>query len=98
MNSSLHFFTVPALMPGDARHKLNLFLQQQRVVALEQQWVADGAASYWSLCVTVLNGPGPRYRHWLKPQGPRGAGRQPPNAPRAAAFDTAIHRHCNRHG
>lgn len=59
MNSSLHFFTVPALAPGDAQHELNLFLQQQRVVALEKQWVADGSASYWSLCVTVLNGPGP---------------------------------------
>ncbi len=59
MNSSLHFFTVPALAAGDAQDEINLFLQQNRVVAVEKQWVADGAASYWSLCVTVVNGPGP---------------------------------------
>jgi superfamily II DNA helicase RecQ len=58
MNSALHFFTIPALSPQAAQAELNLFLQQQRVVAVEKQWVADGAASYWALCVTVVDGPG----------------------------------------
>ena len=59
MNSSLHFFSIPALAPHTAQAEVNLFLQQQRVVALEKQWVADGAASFWSLCVTVVDGAGP---------------------------------------
>lgn len=58
MNSALHFFTVPALSPQLAQAELNQFLQQHRVVAVEKQWVADGAASYWALCVTVVDGPG----------------------------------------
>lgn len=58
MNSALHFFSVPALSPQVAQAELNSFLQQQRVVAVEKQWVADGAASYWALCVTVVDGPG----------------------------------------
>jgi len=59
MSSHLHFFAIPALAPEPAQGELNQFLQQHRVVHLEKQWVADGAASFWSLCVTTLDGPGP---------------------------------------
>jgi hypothetical protein len=31
MNSSLHFFTVPALASGGAQNELNLFLQQHKL-------------------------------------------------------------------
>ncbi len=41
MNCRLHFFTVPALAPSDAQQELNLFLQYQRVVAVEKQCVVS---------------------------------------------------------
>ena len=59
MNSSLHFFSVSALNPRVAEAELNLFIQQHRVANIEKQWVADGAASFWSLCLTVVDGAGP---------------------------------------
>lgn len=75
MNSSLHFFIVPALTPQAAQAELNAFLQQNRVVHVEKQWVADAAASFWSLCVTVVDGPGPLPANLRAPgQGARGGG------------------------
>ncbi len=59
MSTSLHFFTIPALTPAQAQAELNQFLLSHRVVNIEKQWVANGAASFWSLCLTVLEGPGP---------------------------------------
>lgn len=70
MNSSLHFFAIPALASGEAQAELNRFLQQQRVVNVEKQWVADGAASYWSLCITVVDGAGPLPAALRAPGGP----------------------------
>ena len=88
MNSHLHFFAIPTLAPHAAQAELNAFLQQHRVVNLEKQWVADAAASFWSLGVTVVDGPGAlpaALRRSAKSQGTRGAGRhaaRAPNAPR----------------
>lgn len=56
---SLHFFAIPALDPQLAQDDLNRFCAGQRVVAVERQFVADGANSYWALCVTVAEGAGP---------------------------------------
>jgi superfamily II DNA helicase RecQ len=58
MTTTLNFFSVPALSPATAQAELNLFMQQHRVVHVEKQWVADGAASFWSLCITVVVGAG----------------------------------------
>lgn len=59
MSASLHFFAIPALAPAQAQAELNHFLLTHRVVNLEKQWVTDGAASFWGLCLTVEDGAGP---------------------------------------
>ena len=56
---SLHCFTIPALQPDDAAAAFNAFCQGQRVIAIERHFVADGERSYWALCVTVADSPGP---------------------------------------
>jgi hypothetical protein len=53
MTGTLHFFTVPALSPLAAQGELNAFMQAHRIVNVEKQWVPDGAASFWALCVTT---------------------------------------------
>lgn len=58
MNGSLYFLTIPALYPSVAQQELNQFIQKHRVAAIEKEFVADGASSYWSLCITVLEGEG----------------------------------------
>ncbi len=37
------FFSISALSPQPDQDALNLFMQQHRVVAVEKQWLADGA-------------------------------------------------------
>lgn len=56
---SLHFFAIPALDPRPAQDELNCFCASQRLVAVERQFVADGANSFWAVCVTVAEGAGP---------------------------------------
>lgn len=55
----MHFFAIPALHPEDAQAELNAFCAAQRVVAIERQFVAAGAQSYWALCVVVAHRSGP---------------------------------------
>ena len=50
---AFRFFTIPALDPARAERELNEFLATQRVAAVERQFVADGASSFWSVCVTT---------------------------------------------
>lgn len=50
------FFAIPALDPGPAEEELNRFWTQHRVVALDKHFVADGANSFWSVCVSVSSG------------------------------------------
>ena len=54
----LRFFAIPATDPAAAEAALNRVLAAGRVVSLERQFVADGAASFWALCVTLAPGPG----------------------------------------
>jgi superfamily II DNA helicase RecQ len=56
---SLHCFFVPARQPDPAQVELNAFLAAQRVLAVQREWLADGAHSGWAFCVEVLTGPGP---------------------------------------
>lgn len=51
-----HFFTIPALDPGAAAEELNLFLGAHRVSTVQRELVQDGASSYWSVCVTSVDG------------------------------------------
>ncbi len=49
----LVFFAVPVFHPDAAAAELNRFLASHRVAAVERRFVDDGAASAWSVCVTV---------------------------------------------
>ena len=53
-----HFFTITAQLPESGQNALNAFCAQHRVVALEKQFVAQGMESFWSICVTVIEGTG----------------------------------------
>ncbi len=75
---SLHFFSIPAQQPGAAQAEFNAFCDAHRVAALDRQLVHDGAASFWALCVTVVDGPGP-LPAGLK-RAPRGAADADPAA------------------
>ena len=55
----LSFFSIPALHAESAQEALNSFLSSHRVVSLEKQFVADGASSFWSICVSYLEGSAP---------------------------------------
>jgi superfamily II DNA helicase RecQ len=56
--SSLHCFYIPARTPEPAQTELNAFLASQRVLAVQREWLADGAHSGWAFCVEVASGPG----------------------------------------
>jgi superfamily II DNA helicase RecQ len=53
------FFHVPALDSGAHAEALNAFIAQTRVVQVQREFVSDGAASFWALCVTTAEGPEP---------------------------------------
>jgi len=52
------FFVISALEPSEGQEALNRFCAAHRVVAVERQFVADGPASFWSLCVTYQDSAG----------------------------------------
>jgi superfamily II DNA helicase RecQ len=50
------FFTIPARDPEAAETALNAFCNQHRVSFVEKQLIADGADSFWSVCVSWQDG------------------------------------------
>lgn len=50
------FFSIPARAPETAEAALNAFCSQHRVSFVEKQLVADGADSFWSVCVSWQDG------------------------------------------
>jgi superfamily II DNA helicase RecQ len=46
------FFHIPVLAPEAAAESLNGFLGQHRILAVDRQFVADGACSFWALSVS----------------------------------------------
>jgi superfamily II DNA helicase RecQ len=50
------FFTIPAEWPEESQQALNAFCAQHRVMTVEKHFVAIGTESYWSLCVTYIEG------------------------------------------
>ena len=52
----LAFFTVPVFHPQVAQDELNGFLASHRIVALDKNFVPDGGASSWAVCVGYLEG------------------------------------------
>jgi len=45
------FFRVPAAGCAETEEALNRFLRGVRPLKVDRQFVADGASSFWSLCV-----------------------------------------------
>ncbi len=53
----IRIFTLRALDGGEqAAGELNAFLRSHRVITVDRQFVSDGANSYWSICVTFVEG------------------------------------------
>lgn len=82
---TLHCFAVPALNPEPALSELNAFLAQQRVLAMQREFIADGPRSCWVFCVELAGGPGPLPAALRAPGGRGAAG--PAGAARGAAVD-----------
>src|ERR1700678_3007827 len=52
----IRMFTVRALDPDDgAIEDLNSFLRSHRIAAVDRQFVADGANSFWTVFVTFVH-------------------------------------------
>jgi superfamily II DNA helicase RecQ len=50
------FFAIPARSPAAAEDELNAFCSSHRVTFIDKHLVADGADSFWSVCVSWLDG------------------------------------------
>lgn len=50
------FFTVAAINPESGQAQLNEFCGQHKLVSVEKQFVSLGETSFWSVCVTYLDG------------------------------------------
>ena len=50
----LKFFTVRMQDVGQEAEELNAFLSTHRILAVDRQFVADGANSAWAICVSYL--------------------------------------------
>ncbi|WP_085317726.1 hypothetical protein [Derxia lacustris] len=72
---TIHHFAIPALRPEPAQSELNASLAAARVLALRRAFVADGAESFWAVCVEVAHGPALLPPTLRAPGGKGGAGR-----------------------
>jgi superfamily II DNA helicase RecQ len=74
---SLMFFAIPAATPEFAQNELNAFCAINAVVALEKHLVDCGLESFWSVCVTLRDGPGklPKAAGMAGQAGSRSAGK-----------------------
>ena len=52
----LQFFSVSAQFPEESQQLLNSFCAQHRVLTVDKQFVDLGAESYWSICVSYIEG------------------------------------------
>ena len=52
------FFKVPVSDPVNAETELNTFMSQHRIAHIDRYFVADGANSFWSICLVWLEGDG----------------------------------------
>ncbi len=53
----VEFFTIPAQAGADAAEELNRLLSSARILTVDRQFVADGASSFWAICVVLQTGP-----------------------------------------
>jgi len=56
MNTSVKFFSIPAVYPEDAETELNRFLNSVSVVHLEKELVHNAEGSFWAVAVTFGKG------------------------------------------
>ena len=52
------FFKVPVSDPVNGETELNTFMSQHRIAHIDRYFVADGANSFWSICLVWLEGDG----------------------------------------
>ena len=52
---ALKFFHVPCRGGASEETEVNTFLRSHRVLSIQRELLADGAASYWALCVDFLD-------------------------------------------
>lgn len=50
------FFAIPARHPVAAEDDLNAFCSSHRISFIDKQLITDGADSFWSVCVTWMDG------------------------------------------
>ncbi len=50
------FFAISARHPQQVEDELNAFCRQHRISYIEKQLINDGADSFWSICITWLDG------------------------------------------
>lgn len=61
----LQFFVVPVYGADKAAAELNQFLGEHRILGVDRQLIADGANSFWAICVSFDQSearPGPAKR------------------------------------
>jgi superfamily II DNA helicase RecQ len=52
----IKFFVIAARHPESGEVELNRFCSQHRISFIEKHLIADGADSFWSICVTWMDG------------------------------------------
>lgn len=55
---SFEFFKIRVCDPGQEQTRLNAFLRAHRILAVRQEWVAEGAESFWAFSVDYHDGNG----------------------------------------
>ncbi|MFO7563887.1 MAG: HRDC domain-containing protein [Enhygromyxa sp.] len=48
----LKCFAIPALTSDEVAEEVSRFIASHRILTIDRQFVADGSASYWAICVT----------------------------------------------
>jgi superfamily II DNA helicase RecQ len=54
----LQFFAIPAVASEKTQEEFNRFVASHRVARVEKELIPDGAASFWSVCVTWIDSEG----------------------------------------
>lgn len=55
---SFEFFKIRSSDPGGEQGRLNAFLRSHRILAVRQEWVAEGSESFWAFSIDYHDGNG----------------------------------------
>lgn len=50
------FFYIPVIDSGVSAQELNSFCAGHRVLSIEKEFVSDGQNSFWSVCISYMEG------------------------------------------